>query len=394
MSSMSHDITSNERAEQLPSSVRLDFLEAIRPSLLLKVLAPHTEFFRRRSVDLDAVTLDDALHARLYELLNAEDPEVPEQLRRTIMHLTAMSSDVGFDALVDAAEQQGEEGFVERAARLNKHELAVDTYLRLPQVFSAARGRVRSQLPQRYIEYYPRRQASLDDYQLRERLEPFEAVLRKHFAKRTGSDYCRILSAPRREHELLVCHAGAPRLSTCILPNGQRARDQGWTEERDEVILDRQTGRMAIRAESPADREFYKRAVGQTFFGDDACFAGGAVYTGAPLLEQGFGALGAGGIDGLRRVELLEVRLRGRGIERTWIRPDAAVFSSAEWARAKVRAEVYCMRLALHLSHRPYPAQVEIVPPNTIIFDRRFVARYAYAFLLRRGFMLRHAACA
>jgi len=389
-----HLKSDTERTEQLPSSVRLDFLEAIQPDLLREVLAPHAEFFQRRGLDLPGGQFDDALHARLYELLNADDPEIPERLRRTFVHLTAMSSEVGFDALVDAARQHGEEGLVERAASMSQHDLAVDAYLRLPHVFATARGRVRSQLPQRYVEYYPRRSAALDQGDVRARLDQFKTALRGHFAHRTGSDFCQILTSAGREHELLVCHAGCPMVSPRILPDGKRRMERGWREVRDEVILDRQTGRLAIRTESPADREFYRQAVGKTFFGDGACFDAGAVYTGAPLLERGFSALRSDGVAGIRRIEVLEVRLRCRGTERTWVHPEAALFSSAEWARAKERAEVSCLRLALHLTNRPYPAQVEIMPPNTIVLDRRFVARYACAFLQSRGFMLRQAACA
>jgi hypothetical protein len=334
----------------------------------------------------------DELVLQLYGLLNTDDAEIPMSLRRAFMHLMAMATAAGFESLVDAAREHGEERFAQRAGLCTHAELAAEAYLRLPHVFQTARGRIRAHAPQRLHEYLPHTLDAVSEAQVRDRLERLRELLREYFLSKTGSGYCEILAArTRHDHDLLVCHAGCPTATMYITSEQRRQIARGWSEVRDVVAIDRHTGRLALCVESPADREHYRRAVGEALFDEAERYTDGPIYTGAPLLELGERALRVDGIEGLGRVDAVELRLRRKGArtDRVWLHPEPGWLASPEWSRAKLRSEVTYLRLAFHVEGRAYPAEVELVPPNGIALDRRVIAHYAYLFLARRGFMLR-----
>lgn len=370
-------------------AIRRDVLESLSRPLLVDLLAPHRDALTAAGLDLDAPAsrnLDtDALLVPLYKLATAG--RLPDELAARLSAVESLANASGHEVLVAMAYARGE-------AIADKESLA-DTAARAlladPELVRKARAQVSSEAPHRFTEYTPSRPVrelpTFVDKALRDAVE-----VRLKKKKRTV--YVSVLRVETDDETLFEVSHGTLPSSKAVLDPATLERSAGVLHftRQDYLVFDKETGRVAISACSPSEREHLLTTISEA-----SATKGGPSWSLRPTLSLRplltKGALAqVPGVAGVFVSELdvrvggrLEVSLRDGG-------GDVHEGLSDELAAAlRDEAEPHRAVLRIQIEGRRHPVRVELQTPATLKLDRRDAehTRIVRAFLTARGVLLR-----
>jgi len=377
--------------------VRRELVESLDALLLGRLLSPWALYLASRKIGVGALatTPNDSVRKALYELFARGDASMPEGLRQTLVDLGAVATPDGHDAILEVAK----EGHLPLPPLgLHVADFALAALLDHPALFAGARLRVACSAVSRFVEFEPKTIAGLDALRDERRVAAARRAVSDYFASRNRTSFSEILVVETPLDVLVeVTHGESPR-SHGVLEKHEHASEIGRTvktlvlSRRDHVVVDRETGRLAVNARYPGEKDLYRRVIGELLTGDPDHFGPFALIRLEALRADLDAALSHDGISGLLGIELRGLSLAtDDGYRATHAVPTClAKRFGAPGLDALLRdARVRKATLALTLEGRAKPLRIELTAPNGLVFDRTEpdVERVARAYLVARGLL-------
>jgi hypothetical protein len=370
--------------KQSKSFISLSILEGVSPPLLARLLEPHTAFLSGAGLALDD---SPATIARLHRLLAGED--VPDDLVDALLQIEALADEDNHDDMLAQAGTEQLDLFV-GAKRLSTADLAFTIYLDHRDVFQAAAPALGTERVTRFVEFCGQPPSAPPSLSSRTRKERLLEAMRGWFSgrHRTGYVEIEIVETPT-EFNFHIVHGRPEKRRTVISEDECKRTNLSYIPDKhDLVIYDARTHKLCVNAQFAIENNFYRRAIGEVYFGHADHFQPRSVFTGAPIQEEGPAALSIEGVDGLRSVTLRELVIeRPRHATVFFKGDDLSKELQSRHEREVIRSGTIAhMRFALGVAGRARPLKVEVSLPNTLSYDRRIAPDVVRAFLRKRGF--------
>jgi hypothetical protein len=377
--------------ELLSNLVSLELLEAVRPELLVRFLRPFEQYLAARGVLLDGVTAAGAWIARLHEVLNAVDREMPPELQQALVDIADLTTESAHEHVLAIAKNQ-QLGLFAVNARTTPEDLAFGVYLDHRDLFRSAHARTQSAEVRRFVEFYAKDSTLLSGHLSAGGRSRLGSLLGAWFRERNRTGFCDVrVSEVGDEVSFVIIHGRPPRNHGAIESDDRRTRVTYVPDKHDVLVFDRRTGRLQVNAQFFREQDFYRRALGRVFWNDDDHFVARPVYTGEPLVEEGAAALDPHGVPGLSEVVLREVKVISNGKDGgvlDWKAHDLGPILDSPLGRyALLYGDVVQFQLAMVLTGRPRAVRVDVQVPNNLSYDRRVGGEVVREYLLESGFM-------
>lgn len=373
--------------------VRLSLLERVAPELLLRFLRPFGTYLADRGIALEGCKPNLEWVGRLHAVLTAVDPAMPGRLQQALLDVADLASEQGHEAALHLAGER-QLGLFQGRASGSPEDLAFRLYLEHGDLFAATHTRVKSQEAQRFVDFFPRREAPAKGLSTEVQRVLFVEQLRQWFSGRNRTAFIDVrVSEAEGEVTWLIVHGRPPRNLSVITSEATRDRLSFVPDKQDTVHLEIATGRLSVNAQFPAERDFYRQAIGRVYFGADEHFEAHPVLDCTVLLDAPEEALSPDGLDELEGVELRELTLEAV----------AAPFDTMTWKAENLNGvlakelpqllgrerRVTGAVLLLRVRGERRPKSVELVPPNKLKYDRRTHDGLVREYLFAKGFMRR-----
>ena len=363
------------------------------PELLVRFLRPFQGYLAARGIALDGVVHDLAWVGRLHTVLTAVDPQMPGPLQQALLDVADLASEQGHEIAVGLAGKP-QLGLFEARPAVSPEDLAFRLFLDNAEVFAATQARVKSQEAQRFVDFMARFEGAPAGLSSEARRVLLVEQLRQWFRARNRGGFIevRVSEAPG-EVTWLVVHGSPPRSLSVITSESTRDRLSIVPDKQDTILFDRTTGRLSVCAQFPAERDFYRQAIGRVYFDDDEHFEAQPVLDCTVLLDAPEEALSPDGLDELEGVELRELTLEAVAAPfdtMTWRAENLNGVLAHELPRILVRTRrVAGAVLLLKVRGERRPKSVELVPPNKLKYDRRTHDGLVREYLFMKGFLRR-----
>ena len=370
--------------KQSKSFISLSILEGVSPPLLARLLEPHAAFLSGANLALDD---SPATIARLHRLLAGED--VPDDLVDALLQIEALADEDNHDDMLAQAGTEQLDLFA-RAKRLSTEDLAFTIYLDHRDVFQAAAPALGTERVTRFVEFCGQPPSAPPSLSSRTRKERLLEAMRGWFSGRHRTGYVEIeIVETEAEFNFHIVHGRPEKRRTVISEDECKRTNLSYIPDKhDLVIYDARTHKLCVNAQFAIENNFYRRAIGEVYFGHADHFQPRSVFTGAPIQEEGPAALSIEGVDGLRSVTLRELVIeRPRHATVFFKGDDLSKELQSRHEREVIRSGTIAhMRFALGVAGRTRPLKVEVSLPNTLSYDRRIAPDVVRAFLRKRGF--------
>lgn len=350
--------------------IRRDVLEGVSRPLLVRLLAPHQTWLAEHGLSLDALAcpqpdLDrDAPLRQLYTLLT-RGAAVPAELRDALVDVDALATPAGHDEIQRLAAARGSLG---PASGLCPADHAFTAWLDHRPLFEAARVVIACDAVTRFVEIDACAVPALD--RLDQRAEELSEALSGWFAARNRTPYVDVLPVETEADVLFeIVHGQLPRAQSELDGALRRSHRTTRLTRRDHVVIDRRTGRLAVQACSPGEREAYRQAFGRVLLGDADAFTPRPLLTLAPLLNGPVAP-----VPGVLAVRLLGLTLFHAPGRTTTIadKVDLTPYLGSDAGQAALEGASPCAAvLGLVVHERRLPLRVELAAPSGLRFDRR-----------------------
>ncbi|MBK6696879.1 MAG: hypothetical protein IPG50_32535 [Myxococcales bacterium] len=324
--------------------------------------------------------------ARLHRLLAGED--VPDDLVDALLQIEALADEDNHDDMLAQAGTEQLDLFA-GAKRLSTADLAF-TISDHRDVFQAAAPALGTERVTRFVEFCGQPPSAPPSLSSRTRKERLLEAMRGWFSgrHRTGYVEIEIVETPT-EFNFHIVHGRPEKRRTVISEDECKRTNLSYIPDKhDLVIYDARTHKLCVNAQFAIENNFYRRAIGEVYFGHADHFQPRSVFTGAPIQEEGPAALSIEGVDGLRSVTLRELVIeRPRHATVFFKGDDLSKELQSRHEREVIRSGTIAhMRFALGVAGRARPLKVEVSLPNTLSYDRRIAPDVVRAFLRKRGF--------
>lgn len=376
------DLFSQRQIETASGPVWVDFLSTH---------APHCE---RRGVKLTGTEVGTpGWYRALDRLINGPDHERPETLAEALARIARLACESGHARIQEVMVEQGGEGLVGRGERLTPCELAIRAYVHRRPCFDLAYARHRASYTRRFVELMPRTPKPIGPQVTAAAVDRLRTAIGAFYEARNHTGFADVdvrRVVDTNAYAFALVHGRAPRIVGLIDEREQRASARQVHEKQDVIHVDAPSGRLGISVATPVEEAAITRAFAEAMFDDPDHYQKEAIYTGAPLVEQGIEALDATQVAGVERVQLKRLQLaahqmvmniHGEGLQGLW--------HTALGREALRDATVTSMHLhvTVRLPKGLSVRSVTLTPPNRIELDRRGAGELLVRnFLERRGF--------
>lgn len=373
--------------------VRLSLLERVSPELLLRFLRPFGAYLADRGIALEDCEPNLEWVGRLHAVLTAVDPAMPGRLQQALLDVADLASDQGHEAALQVAGQR-QLGLFCAPANEAPEDLAFRLYLEHGDLFTATHARVKSQEAQRFVDFFPRREVVADAVTSEAKRVLFVDQLRRWFGGRNRTEFIDVrVSEAQGEVTWLIVHGRPPRNLSVITAGATRDRLSFVPDKQDTVHFEVASGRLSVNAQFPAERDFYRQAIGRVYFGADDHFEAHPVLDCGVLLDAPEEALSPDGLDELEGVELRELTLEAVSAPfdtMTWKAENLNGVLAKDLPQLLTRGRrVTGAVLLLRVRGERRPKSIELVPPNKLKYDRRTHDGLVREYLFTKGFLRR-----
>lgn len=368
--------------------VRRDTIESLRRDLLVRLVAPFGDYLAAQGVDLAALATPaaslraDAPLRALVAAVAEPHADMPPGLRALVTSLEALASAEGTDAVHHAAKTSGLSFALTQATEA---DLAALVLLDHPDVAREAALFVSAERTIRFIELVGAGPFADPPDDLAERLE---TAMRPHFLHRRKGGYVDVVVAAQGgEVAIELTHGDVRRTSAEIEDDRHKVHRPVRPARGDWAELTLATGVLRVSARAPADREAFRRALGEALAGDGEAFS--ATPGGAPLLDLSRLARPLEPQGGVVRAEATELVLVRPGRPRVTVADPVGLgdYLASEEGRLVTRgATVTAAKVVLQVETGER-FRAELRPPNVFAVGRveRAVEDAARAYLVQVG---------
>jgi hypothetical protein len=369
----------------------LGFLQSVdQPRFLRPLLTPYASYFKRQGLNLRELGNGDDDDRKLVAIFTRPDEEMPPALLDLLYVLDDLADDNGHDRILEEAKRQDVslDGIVGR--RLSAGEFAIAVFLTHPKVVRTSHEKTLYTKMRNFEEFRAQEDRRLTLASAKRKRPTLERELGLWFEKNDRSPVCEIYAYEEDEEiRFEITHGRPYRTDGTIDKSLRRSRIAYRPQKHDSAIYDPKTLILKVSAQTRAEKEEYRRAIGEVLFGDPDHFPASRVYTLAPLRRKNPRLALVTGIDSVRLAEvwiqhptdeeLLET-WRGRDLLETAKgtgRPNLSVGTI-------VRAAFFC-----RFEEGGRPRKVEVRPPNIAVYDRARGGALMERFLTTNGIQTR-----
>lgn len=375
--------------------VRLDFLESMRPLLLIQLLQPYEKYCINYDIalsDTDHTTNPDSVPSafgaewmpKVYRFINREQPQ---PLTRILLQIRDLAQDPDIDYFGNSVPCDS------MNPPLTPAERALLAYVQNPNAFQRI-----------YLSALPSKPCSFIEF-LGPKPEPFNAedpakveALQKEFGVWFRQQHCthfcdiHALQMPE-EVRWGIIHGRRPRSHGFIdnIEDPERRFSTFFPDQHDLIILCLNSGRLLVHTRSVDEAEQYRRRLGHIYWGNVDHFALANIYSLNAFQMQGEDVFSCANIEGIDRIELRQIdlkkpqtntiliSLRGKNIQQDI--PEGTI------GKCLNEYAVHRVKLACFVDQQSEPQLISIKPPNRISFDLRSDNSAAIKYLVAKGMM-------
>lgn len=284
---------------------RPEVLALIRPELLRRFLTPYQSCFHGGGFDVTCLN-DQAGPVELTHLsdvLMTTESGIPPEMANALhaVHEVAVEENTELLEMLASSEQ------VQLEPDSTLLELALSLWMTAPKALKWIHQHQSCERKRAFEYFSAEDDASADFSMSAEGIRQLEQSLSYHFKKKDWGYGCRINHRPRpNEHWFLVSHG--ERYKRQATWEKGRMGTIGFRPERyDLIIYDALTDELCVNAQTPTQREHYRKLFGFYLFGRENYFPGRNKYSLEPLLRDGAAALFTGDIPEIESVRLTEL---------------------------------------------------------------------------------------
>jgi len=367
-----------------------EVLASIRPELLRRFLTPYQSYFHGGGFDVEC--LDNRAGpvelTRLSDILLTPESDIPPEVANALyaVHEVAVEENTELLEIVASSEQ------VQPEPNSTLLELAVSLWMTAPKALKWIHQH-QSCDRKRAFEYFSTEGDASSDFSLNaEGIRQLEQSLSYHFKKKDWGYGCRISHRPLpNEHWFLVSHG--ERYKRQATWEEGRMGTIGFRPERyDLIIYDALTNELCVNAQTPTQREHYRKLFGFYLFGRENYFPGRSKYTLEPLLRDGATALFTGDVPEIESVRLSELSYVIDGnFEEVITHKAYDVFASMNQHREYIPpgARLLKATFKLRYSGQSKERTLTLKPSNVALYTRDGDGPILEKWLHRREFVVR-----
>ena len=372
--------------------VSRDLLESLSRPLLARLLENHALFCRARRIDLAVLAAssqnDFAALTTLFEVLSRGDAALPPDLARDFLDLREVAEG-GHDDFYAIAKERGA---APPPMGLTPGNLALTMQLDHPELFRAVRVRVQCSSAGSFVEFDATTDATVRDAMSAEVRAKLERLIGAWFASKNRTAFCEVwVTESETEIFIEITHCETPRSQGELDTESMTRRLRTFVAtRRDHVIVDKESGRLAVQARYANEKELYRATLGEVFHGDAKHYVARDLFALGSLLERGAAAFPADpalGVESVivralhgRRADTFDVKLGYHGPLFEAITP--------EWLRAQIAADdIKQLTLDIQIAGRDKLVRVQLTRPNRLVMERgdSAVERVVRGYFTSRG---------
>ncbi len=367
----------------------LETLKTFTPENLVAMLLPYREYLAGRGLILPDHSGGEFDHQALVDILIDPDPDMPRRLVDAIFYIHEMSTP---DAMTELLEDLPPGLLDPSDGKETPADVALQVWLKAPELLENKHAERYLVRPKSFITY-PGRNATPEGIQ--KFTETVRLGLQQDLdvwyeANRRGKG-CRVFAYPRDGEVWCLIRHGEPIRREGTFDNGESSSVYYRPEKFEVVVINRESGDLALQRATEGELALYRKAFGKHLFGDEEHFTGdGGSYTLEPLINDGEDALGCADVPGMDWVRLKEVEIF-RGDTVTVIYKATDLFVKLGDRAADVFASGFLVRatFVVKFADCKTPRTVTIRPPSRTGYTRDGDRLLVEEWMLKRGFLVR-----
>lgn len=364
------------------------FLQTLRWEDLRMLLAPFSNYFTSRGLDIESLgQTDENAFSALGDILTSPDVDTPNALTETLFIISQMARADQLEALLDDA---------------NELEVSIGAEDSIEQIAIKLWLKDRERLKQRHSEIFMTRARAFEYFSSESEagpafrpptitvLQQLERSLDVWFEKRKRGKGCRVrFYQKRQEVWFLICHGDLfQRVGTW--ENGKSGTLGYRPDKYDVVVFDQLTNELRINAGTAPLRDQYRKQFGFHLFGRENHFPGTSKYSLEALREHGPMSLLCDDVGGINWVKLSKLAYElpeHERLKRTESSDDVFAAMAQRGFRIPANARLLSATFTIRFRDNPRPRSVIIKPANVALYTRDDDSQCVEAWLIRRGFI-------
>ncbi|MFN3165597.1 MAG: hypothetical protein ACE37H_00870 [Phycisphaeraceae bacterium] len=370
-------------------------LGIISPSVLIRLLNKHKEFFEPKGVIPAAPS--DLDYDRLSVLLMAPSEAMPAPLMADLFYWDEVADMADAEDLISIAEKH-EIKFDQEAT---KEEMALIVRLDAPNdledLHAACHAHGLLRKKKRFLSY-DATVAAIPKWAMpsQEKINRLERDMDYWYESQMKGSGTRITLVEKDDAVWFIVRHGETFKRENALEDGKPTMVFYRPEAYDLLIYHHKQGTLEIYNSSNGKREraAYCRYFGKNLFGSDTFFESGDTpkYSLEPLRERGRAALDCTDVDGIDSARLVELRYRFPGNNKYCQTHKAVdVFTGLEHTQDDIPEGVELVYMALKIipsTELGGERNIKLQWPNISVYDHENDAELAHRFLAERGFLV------
>ena len=372
---------------------RLDF------GLLIRLLTPYRAFLEGKNGFQWATVKEEFSYENLSKVMLSLDSNTPEDFLKSLYFVDWFSDELYFDPLLQAAKAKN----LSTPDEITLEDLVLTLWLEAPGSLEQLHAELhrldrkgRTRRFESFFSTYPNPLPLVlpDDATVKAMERELETWASTH---KRGKGVRVFVSSENGAVWIMIRHGQPMKRENTVEPDGGGGLAFYRPEKFDSMIYYPTTGELAICAKTKGELVAYSACLGRHCFGDEKYFdlRGTTKYTLAPLSQQGRAALFCGDIPGIQNITLHEIHVR-HGTSTTLdleIRRSTDVFKALERQKRKLdesfQGVIVKAKFRVKFSDdRTRTLTIEL--PNTAHYDRETDHELLNAWLVKRGFIIRH----
>jgi len=368
-----------------------DSLKAIGVEHLLTLLNPHKDYFEGRGLKLSARSASTPLdYDQLVDILMSPDTSTPPSLLDALYYVHEMSTQEAMDTLLQEAEDNGIslDGDPDPTAA----DVAVQVYLKNKDLLERKHAEQYLIKP-RSFEYFQTDADKLPKFKkpTAKTLAALEKGLDDWFEKKKRGRGSRVFVYSKDDAVWFLVRHGDPLRREGSLVEGRTSSVFYRPEKYDVLVYEPGIGEIRIHACSKAEKDLYRRSLGQHLFGNDNFFPDIGKYTLELLRNSGEASIVCTDVHGMEWVRLKEIQFLWGGAEKEIeIRKANDVFAAYKGRQHAMPKKARIIRASFQVKFTDSKTarNVTIRPSNIAQYTRDSDAAVVEGWLTKRGFIL------
>jgi hypothetical protein len=364
-------------------------LKSVAPSRLLQFLTLFRSYLESRGFNWPRHDPSSIDYDKLSRILLGPDDSLPSEMVRALLFVDGMSSDDWMDQLLAGCMK--ENIALDLGPECTPADVAIQTWLQAPAILERQHAGAHA-LRQRSFHYFAGRGGRA------KRFPGLSKATLQHLTEDLDDGF----EAHKRGREAHVMIFDHGRRVWVVVRRGATFKQEGSTRNRksslqfyrpeiyDVLFYDTESDLISIHADAAWLRDLYRSCIGAYAFGDRSYFPQGEWLTLDPLFRDGPACCNCGDVDGLEKVQLVEVQRHWfNQLHEIDLKKADDVFAALgdRWRPFMHGGRLTKAILKLWLTGEEKPCPITLRPKNIVSYDRHTDSAPIEQWLLKRGFV-------